>query len=100
MNNSIIKYFLFSLIITAIAVFKMTLFVPVRVTGGIAGINEVEYRTLFNLSLGCGDFVDNMCRSIYIGRYIVEEIVVLLLVFLVLFIIYKLCNGKKGDKNE
>lgn len=92
MKKNIIISLICSIVIT---IFKMLFLIPVNTTGGIAGVNELQYKTIFNLNLGCNDFVDGFCTKIFIRGYVIEGIIILLISFSVIFVMLKL--HKKED---
>ena len=83
-----------SLIITILKLFV----VPVRITGGVAGVDQIGYQFIFLLFSYCNDTVDILCYEILYDRYIIEAIFVfiisLLLSALVNYIYNKLSKNK------
>ncbi len=91
-------HFIISGIITII---KCLLFVPVYVSGGIAGLSEVKYfpiAYLFEDTALSTDCVDCIDTTLHTGRFILEGIITFVISYIIILIIVKLKNKKKGKK--
>lgn len=95
------KKYLYLVIPGVITVVKSLLFVPIYVSGGIAGLSEVEHlpiNYLFEnkeLSQNCIDCIN---YTLHTTRFIIEGIITFVISFILLLIIVKIKNrkGKKG----
>ena len=84
-----------------ITIIKSILFVPVNITGGIAGLNELGYVNLFSyygnkLINDCS--VDCLYYELIVNRYIIETIITFVLSLVIIIIIIILSNRKKKGK--
>jgi len=82
-----------SLIIT---IFKSVLLVPYKVTGGMEGVNKIEYLTIFKLFNKPKNINDAFNYSLIIPRYIIETIIVFTLCLIILNIINKKTNKRRN----
>lgn len=76
----------------------MIFLVPANVTGGIAGINENRYVTVFNIIAnknGCHMVVDGFCYKINYTKYITEGLIIFIIALIITFIIYTLLRKKE-----
>ena len=84
-----------------ITIIKCLLFIPVHVSGGIAGLSEVKHIPINylledkELSQNCIDCIN---YTLHTNKFIVEGIITFVISFGILLIIVKLKNkkGKKG----
>ncbi|MBQ6497738.1 MAG: hypothetical protein IJI58_03385 [Bacilli bacterium] len=95
------KKYLYLVIPGIITIIKCLLFVPVHVSGGIAGLNEVKYFPivyLFEDAALSTDCVDCIYTTLHTSRFILEGIITFSISFILLLIIVKLKNKKKRKK--
>lgn len=93
-------YFVIPMIITII---KCLLFTPIYVSGGIAGLSEVEHlpiNYLFENSKLSKNCIDCIHHTLNINQFIVEGIITFVISFIILLIIDKLRNKKNLKKKR
>ena len=86
-----------------ITIIKTILFVPTRVTGGIAGINKLQYKTIIIFLTNnqeCNKIIDGLCYKILTNKYIIESITIFIISFIITIIIYKIPQNIRSDKHE
>jgi hypothetical protein len=90
------------LIILTITLLKIILLIPYKVTGGVAGINEIRYLNIFSaVSLSnSNDCIDCFNYSLLLDRAIVEAILVFSISFIVILIISKSLKIKPEYKHR
>ena len=95
------KRYLYLVIPGVITIIKCLLFIPVYVSGGIAGLSEVEHLPIHyliedeELSHGCIDCIEYTFQT---NRFIVESIITFAISFIILLIIDKLRTKKNLKK--
>ena len=78
----------------------MIFFVPFQVTGGIAGINEVQYKNIiYTTSIVYFDCVDCFNYKLLIKEYLLESLIIFLLGLFISFVFAVIVNAKRKDKN-
>jgi len=95
--------FTFIIMPIAITFIKIILFVPVHITGGEAGVNEIGYMNVFDYvfdSIGTGFCYDCFEYQIMLHRYIVENLLIFVIACIFSFIIYKILKKHLLNKGE
>lgn len=97
------KKYLYLVIPGIITIIKSLLVVPVYVSGGIAGLSEIQHLPisyLFEDGELSKDCIDCMNITLHTGRFIIEAVITFAISFILLLIIVKLKNKKKRKKGK
>ena len=89
------KRYLYFVIPGVITIIKCLLFVPVYVSGGIAGLSEVQHLPidyLFEDSELTKNCIDCITTTLQTGRFIIEGIITFAISFIIVVIVGKLVN--------
>lgn len=97
------KRYLYLIIPGVITIIKCLLFVPVYVSGGIAGLSEVQHlpiNYLFEDSELTKNCIDCITTTLHTSRFIIEGIITFAISFIIVVIVGKLVNKKSNKKKR
>lgn len=97
------KRYLYLIIPGIVTIIKCLLFVPAYVSGGIAGLSEVQHlpiNYLFEDSELSQNCIDCINYTLHTSRFIIEGIITFVVSFIIVVIVGKLVNKKSHKKKR